>query len=148
MKNFSLEDQEIFRKFLFTNPYGNDSFIYPQQLVAGEELAPLMSAYSRTHLPMQTRVLQFIDSEKVEQARAMLPFIKDSFYKFRQEDDTLKVSKKTKRFTNEYVLFHSHASIKEETALFGYSENISDITGKKISGHPLNRPHSHIIHLN
>lgn len=140
MKNFSLEEQEVFRKFLFTNPYGNDSFVYPQQLVAGEELAPLMSAYSRTHLPMQTRVLQFIDSEKIDQAKAMLPFIKDSLDTFRHPDSTLKVSKKTKRFTNEYVLFHSHASIKEETALFGYSENISDITGKKISGHPLNRP--------
>ncbi len=140
MKNFSFEEQEVFRKFLFTNPHGNDSFVYPQQLVAGEELAPLMSAYSRTHLPMQTRVLQFIDSEKVEQARAMLPFITGSFDAFRHPDGTLKVSNKTRRFTNEYVLSHGHSSIKEETALFGYSENIADITGKKISGHPLNKP--------
>ncbi len=140
MKNFSLEDQEVIRSFIFTNPKGNISFIYPQQLIAGEELSPLMSAYSRTHIDMQTRVLQFLDKEKTEQTKAMLPYILPLTEIFRLPDGTLKVSKRTADFNTEFVLLHGHGSIKEETALFGYCEHLSDITIKKITGHPLNKP--------
>lgn len=140
MKNFSYEDEELIRSFIFTNPHGEDSLIYPQSLVAGEELSPLMSAVSRTHLPMQTRTLQFLDREKTEQTKAMLPYIKPMMDTFRLRDGTLVISRKTGNFSKEWVLAHGHGSIKEGTALFGHSENISDITGKRITGHPQNHP--------
>ena len=140
MDNFSLEEQELIRGFLFTRPHGKDSFVYPQPLVAGEELSPLMSAYSRTHIGMQTRVLQFLDSEKTGQTRAILPVIKIMMDVFRNPDGTLVVSRKTGNFNKRWTLAHGHASIKEGTNLFGYSEDISDITLKRITGHPLNHP--------
>ncbi|MBX4212441.1 FAD-dependent thymidylate synthase [Candidatus Pacearchaeota archaeon] len=140
MTNFSEDEEELIRSFIFTNPYGDDSFVYPQPLIAGEELSPLMSAYSRTHVPMQDRVLQFLDSSKVEQTKAMLPLIRPLMETFRMKDGTLRISPRTADFNKEWVLAHGHASIKEETALFGHTENISDITGKKITGHPLIRP--------
>jgi thymidylate synthase ThyX len=140
MKNFSLEDEELIRAFLFTNPHGNDSFVYPQSLVAGEELSPLMSAYSRTHVPMQVRVLQFLDSEKREQTKAMLPHIRPLMEIFRFPDGTLKISRKTTGFNKEWVLTHGHSSIKEETNLFGHCEHISERAQKTITGHPLSKP--------
>ncbi len=140
MKNFSAEEEATIRAFLFTNPNGRTSFVYPQPLVAGEELSPLMSAYSRTHLPFQTRVLQFLDAEKAEATRAMLPMMRPMMDILREPDGTLKVSRRTREFNTTYVLEHGHASIKEETGLFGYAENLSDITVKRISGHPLNKP--------
>src|SRR3989338_2183408 len=133
MKNFSLEEEELLRSFIFTNPHGNISLVYPQPLIAGEELSPLMSAYSRTHLPFQTRVLQFIDSQKTEQTRKLIPYIQPLMDLFRSADGTLIISRKTRDFNEEYVLLHGHASIKEETSLFGHVENISDIAVKKIT---------------
>ncbi|MEK6819379.1 MAG: hypothetical protein AABY10_05610 [Nanoarchaeota archaeon] len=140
MRNFSAGEENLIRNFVFTNPYGEDSFIYPQPLVAGEELSPLMSAVSRTHSPMQTRVLQFLDIEKTEQTRSMISQIPTLMEIFRNKDGSLKISRRTGDFNREWVLAHGHDSIKEGTTLFGHSENVSDITGKKISGHPLMRP--------
>jgi len=40
MKNFSQENEETIRSFLFTNPHGEVSFLYPQELIAGGELSP------------------------------------------------------------------------------------------------------------
>ena len=138
--NFSLVEENLLRQFLFTNPHGSDSFVYPQELVAGEELSPLMSAYSRTHTPFQDRVLQFLDTQKADVTRHMLPLIPGLMQQFRNADGSLKVSEKTASFNTEWVLAHGHNSIKEETSLFGHSEDISDITGKKITGHPLAKP--------
>ncbi|MEK6881786.1 MAG: hypothetical protein AABY22_19365, partial [Nanoarchaeota archaeon] len=140
MENFSESEEELIRKFIFTNPHGDVSFIYPQELVNSEDLSPLMSAYSRTHTPMQERVLKFLDKDKLEQTRAMLPHMKELIDIFRNEDGSLKLSAKTAMFNREYPLLHGHNSIKEETGLFGHCENISDIAGKKITGHPLNKP--------
>ena len=140
MGNFSLEEEELLRKFIFTNPHEDVSFIYPQPLVASEELSPLMSAYSRTHMPMQERVLQFLDRDKTEQTKAMLQYIPGIISTFREEDGTLKMSAKTAMFNKQWPLKHGHSSIKEETGLFGHNENISDIAGKKVTGHPLCKP--------
>jgi thymidylate synthase ThyX len=140
MKNFSLEDEETLRSFIFTNPHGNVSFIYPQELIAGEEMSPLMSAVSRTHVGLQERMLTFLDQEKQDQVKAMLPYIKPLMDIFRLPDGALKVSPKTANFNKEWVLAHGHGTIKEETQLYGYSENHSDITGKHLSGHPLSKP--------
>lgn len=140
MKNFSFEEQEMLRAFIFTNPHGETSLVYPQPLIAGEELSPLMSAYSRTHVPMQDRVLQFLDQQKADQVKSYLPLLQKEFGIFRNADGSLKISKRTTNFNKEWVLKHGHDSIKEETQLFGHVENISDITGKKITGHPLNHP--------
>ncbi|MDO8628739.1 MAG: hypothetical protein Q7R56_03220 [Nanoarchaeota archaeon] len=89
---------------------------------------------------MQDRFLQFLAAVKVEETRALLPHLPLLMESSRHPDGTLKVSARTASFTNEWVLDHGHSSIKEETALFGHVENISDITGKKITGHPLNKP--------
>ncbi|MBN1792291.1 hypothetical protein JW826_01255 [Candidatus Woesearchaeota archaeon] len=140
MKNFSYKEQEMIRAFIFTNPHGNTSFIYPQSLLAGEELPPLVSAYSRTHVPMQTRSLQFLDQEKREQTREFLSHIAPLMDIFRLSDGTLKVSPKTQVFSSQWILGHGHDSIKEEAQVVGVVEQVSDITGKKITGHPLNRP--------
>lgn len=140
MKNFSDDEEELIRKFIFTNPHGDVSFIYPQELINSEDLSPLMSAYSRTHAPMQERVLKFLDEDKLAQTKQMLPHMKELIDIFRNEDGSLKLSAKTVMFNKEYPLLHGHASIKEETGLFGYCENISDIAGKKITGHSLNKP--------
>lgn len=140
MKNFSQEEEELLRAFIFTNPHGRTGFVYPQELVAGEELPPLISAYSRTHISLQDRILTFIDLQKDEQARAMLPHIKPLMNIFRMPNGTLRVSKRTTDFTNDYVLGHGHNSIKEEEGLFAHVEEISDIAVKGITGHPLNRP--------
>ncbi len=140
MTNFSLEEEELLRKFIFTNPHSDISFVYPQPLIAAEELSPLMSAYSRTHISMQDRVLQFLDKNKQEQTRSCLGFIPNLIEIFRNSDGTLKMTAKTAIFNRLWPLKHGHASIKEETALFGHCENISDVTGKKITGHPLNKP--------
>lgn len=140
MKNFSFEDEEVIRAFLFTNPHGNDGFVYPQELVAGEELSPLMSAISRTHAPTQDRVLQFLDTAKTEKTRAMLQYIRPLMDIFRKPDGTLDISRRTRDFNREHVILHGHSSIKEGTTLFGHCENISDIGANKIFGHPLNKP--------
>ncbi len=140
MKNFSPDEEELIQRFIFTNPHHDVSFVYPQPLVAGEELSPLMSAYSRTHMPMQDRVLQFLDTQKTEQTRAMLPLIPKLMEIFRLSDGTLNISDRTRDFNEEFVLLHGHSSIKEETAVFGHVENVADITMKKITGHPLNKP--------
>ena len=140
MQNFSEEEETLIRSFIFTNPGGDISFVYPQPLIAGEELSPLMSAYSRTHIPMQERVLQFLDKEKTEQTKALLPYIKSMMTIFRNEDGSLNVSRRTTDFNEEYVLLHGHSSIKEETSVFGHVEQISDIAVKKITGHPLCKP--------
>ncbi|MEK7648703.1 MAG: FAD-dependent thymidylate synthase [Patescibacteria group bacterium] len=140
MQNFTESEEALIRAFIFTNPGGDISFVYPQSLIAGEELSPLMSAYSRTHVPMQERVLQFLDKEKTEQTRAMLPHIKPLMEIFRNPDGSLALSRRTTNFNEEFVLLHGHSSIKEETSIFGHVENVSDITMKKITGHPLCRP--------
>jgi thymidylate synthase ThyX len=140
MNNFTLEEEELFRAYLFTNPHGNDGFVYPNPLVAGEELAPLMSAVSRTHVSTQDRVLAFLDQAKPEQARALLPLIRPLMEIFRSEDGTLKVYPKTLEFNREWVIAHGHSSIKEGTTLFGHAEDISDIAIKKITGDPRNHP--------
>lgn len=140
MNNFSAEEEKLIRHFLFTNPQGDTSLVYPQSLVAGEELSPLMSAVSRTHASMQERVLQFLDTEKTEQTRAFLPMIRPMMDIFRLPDGTLNISRRTMDFNKEWVIAHGHGSIKEGTNVFGHAEDISDITGKKITGHPLNHP--------
>lgn len=113
MKNFSAEEEELIGQYLFTNPYGDTGFMYPQELVAGEELSPLMSAYSRTHVPFTRRVLQFLDTEKKEETRALLPHIRPIMNIFREADGTLKISRRTGHFNREWVLAHGHSSIKE-----------------------------------
>lgn len=140
MRNFTYEAEESLCAFLFTNPHGKVSFVYPQELVAGEELSPLMSAISRTHVSTQDRVLQFLDREKTEQTRRMLGHVRELVDIFRHPDGTLKISRKTGDFTKEWVLAHGHGSVKEGTFLFGHVEDLSDITGKKITGHPLAHP--------
>ncbi len=140
MKNFSLGEEELFRAFLFTNPHGKDGFVYPQGLVAGEEMSPLMSAISRTHVPTQERVLQFLDSAKYDKAQAMLPYIRSLMDIFRRSDGTLYVSRRTMDFNREWVLSHGHNSIKEGATFFGHCEDISDIASNHILGHPLCRP--------
>ncbi|GEM_PF-1364049 len=140
MKQFSLDEEELLRAFLFTNPHGEEGFIYPQPLVAGEELSPLMSAVSRTHVNTQTRVLQFLDTVKPEQTRAFLPHVRPLMEIFRHPDGRLQVSRKTTSFNQEWAIAHGHGSIKEGTNLFGHCENISDIALKSITGHPANHP--------
>ncbi len=140
MKNFTAEEEALIASFLFTNPYGDEGFVYPQPLVAGEELSPLMSAYSRTHVPFTRRVLQFLDAAKPEQTRALLPHMRPLMDIFRHPDGTLQISRRTMDFNREWVLAHGHSSIKEETNLFGWVENISDIAGKRITGHPRINP--------
>ncbi len=140
MGNFSEEEEELLRKFIFTNPHGDVAFVYPQPLIASEELSPLMSAYSRTHISMQDRVLQFLDKDKEEQTRATLKHIPDLMEIFRNPDGSLKLSAKTVISNKKWPLKHGHASIKEETQLFGHNEYISDIAGKKVTGHPLCKP--------
>ncbi len=140
MKHFSESEEELIAHYLFTNPSGDTGFMYPQELVAGEELSPLMSAYSRTHVPFTRRVLQFLDTEKAGETRAMLPHMRAIMDIFRESDGTLRISRKTGSFNREWVLAHGHASIKEMTPLFGWVENVSDITGKRITGHPLCKP--------
>ncbi len=140
MKHFSHEEEELLRAFLFTNPHGKEGFVYPQPLVAGEELSPLMSAVSRTHADTQTRVLQFLDTAKEEQTRAFLPYVRPLMEIFRHPDGRLQVSRKTTSFNQEWAIAHSHGSIKEGTNLFGHCEDISDITLKHITGHPVNHP--------
>lgn len=140
MKSFSGEEEEKIRAFIFTNPHGENGFVYPQPLIAGEELSPLMSAVSRTHISMQDRTLEFLDKVKTDQTRTIIPIINTIVQTFRHPDGTLQISRKTGRFSKEWVLAHGHNSIKEGTSLFGYSENIADITGKKITGHPMNHP--------
>ena len=140
MKNFSPEQEETFRSYLFTNPHGNISLVFPQSLVAGEELSPLMSAISRTHRSTQDRVLQFVDREKTEQAHAMLPLLQPLMNIFRLPDGRLNVSRKASFFNREFAILHGHGSIKEGTNVFGHVEHISDKAGKKITGHPVNHP--------
>ncbi len=140
MKQFSETEEDLIAHYLFTNPSGDTGFIYPQELVAGEELSPLMSAYSRTHVPFTRRVLQFLDTEKAGETRGMLPYMASIMNIFREADGTLKISRKTGNFNREWVLAHGHSSIKEMTPLFGWVENVSDITGKRITGHPLCKP--------
>ena len=70
----------------------------------------------------------------------MLQYMGQMIETFRENDGTLKLSAKTAMFNKEYPLLHGHSSIKEETGLFGHCENIADIVGKKITGHPLNKP--------
>ncbi len=140
MKNFSEKESEVLRAFLFTTPHGEYGFMYPQELVSGEELSPLMSAVSRTHVGLQERVLTFLDEAKPEQTRAMLPMMEPLMDIFRKPDGSLDVKPKTAYFNRKWVLAHGHNSVKEGTQLFGYSENHSDITGKHITGHPLAKP--------
>ena len=140
MSNFSEDEEKLIRQFLFTDPKAKISFVYPQMLVSSEELSPLMSAYSRTDIPMQRRVLKFLDQNKEDQTRAILPLMPTLIETFRNPDGTLKMSAKTAIFNKQWPLKHGHSSIKEETGLFGHCEDISDITGKKITGHPLNKP--------
>lgn len=139
-RNFTDEEAALLREFIFTNPNGNDGFVYPQPLVAGEELSPLMSAVSRTHVSMQDRTLDFIDKEKPEQARALMPQIRQLIDVFRMPDGTLRTSRRTTEFNREWVILHGHGSIKEGTMMFGHSEEISDIGVKLITGHPLAHP--------
>ena len=138
MKRFSSEEEDLLRAYLFTNPHGDEGFVYPQPLVAGEELSPLMSAVSRTHVSFQDRTLSFLDSEKEEQTHAMLPHIKEEMNIFRLPDGKLNISRRTMNFNKEWVLAHGHSSIKEGTVLFGWCEHISDIAGKKIIAYLFN----------
>jgi thymidylate synthase ThyX len=141
MKNFSFEEQEKIRAYLFTNPNGDVGFIYPDQpLIVGEELPPLVSAYSRSSQTFQDRVLMFLDIEKKEAVKQFMPAMEQLTQVFRNPDGTLAVSRKTQSFTEEWVLGHGHSSIKEESNFVGHVEYISDIAAKKITGHPLMRP--------
>jgi thymidylate synthase ThyX len=140
MENFSKEEEDMLRAYLFTNPYGRTTCLYNQSLISGEELAPLIAAVSRTHIPMQDRVLEFLDKEKTEITRKMLPRIRKEMNVLRKEDGSLNVSKKAENFTNKWILKHGHNSIKEINNFIGYCENISDIAASMILGHPRNRP--------
>lgn len=140
MKNFSKDEEELLRAYLFTNPHGRTSFLYQQSLLAGEELAPLMAAVSRTHMPMQDRVLEFLDEEKNDETRRMIPLIKEEMAINRDKTGSIKVSKKAENFNKKWVIRHGHNSIKEINNLIGYCEDISDISASQILGHPRNRP--------
>lgn len=140
MKNFTDEEEALIRAFVFTNPNGDFGLVYPQPLVAGEELSPLMSAVSRTHVSMQDRTLTFLDREKTEQTRAYLPAMRQTIDIFRLPDGQLNTSRKTTTFNREWVIVHGHSSIKEGTVVFGHAEDTSDISIKLITGHPLNHP--------
>ena len=137
---FSSDELETVRRFTFTNPHGDTSLVYPQELLTAEELSPLTGAVSRTHLGMQERALRFLDKDKRDQTRELLPHIPELMRIFRDDDGSLKQDFKTAAFNREWPLAHGHNSLKEETNVFGHVENISDIGGKKITGHPLNHP--------
>ncbi len=139
-KNFSKEDEELIRKFLFTNPHGKDSFIYPQQLFSGEEFSPIISEYSRTHKSLQDRVLSYLDKEKLEETRALLPMMPKLMEITRNPDGSLLSTKKIESFNRLWILRKGHMSAKELTGFVGYSEDISDLVDKHITGHPLVSP--------
>ncbi|MDI3474004.1 MAG: hypothetical protein PWR30_327 [Candidatus Woesearchaeota archaeon] len=141
MENFSKDEEELLRAYIFTNPHGRTSFLYQQSLLGGEELAPLMAAVSRTHIPMQDRVLEFLDEEKKDETRKMLPIIKEEMEINRDvKTGSIKVSKKAENFNKKWVIKHGHNSIKEISNLIGYCEDISDISASYILGHSRNRP--------
>ena len=107
-KNFSKEEEELIRKFIFTNPNGKDSFIYPQQLFSGEEFSPIISEYSRTHKSLQDRVLSYLDKEKLEETRAMLPMMPKLMEITRNPDGSLLSTKKTEGFNRLWILRKGH----------------------------------------
>ena len=140
MKNFSEAEEHLIRAFIFTNPHGKDSFIYPTPLLNGEEFLPFISAYSRTDLPMQDRVLSFLDVDKADQVKEILPLIKKIVTIFRKPDGSLKIHRTTAEFNKKWAIQFMHNSIKEHAYFTGYSEDISDMSDKFICGHPLASP--------
>jgi thymidylate synthase ThyX len=140
MTSFSPAEEALIKRFVFTNPDGAISLIYPQTLIAGEELPPLMSAYSRTHVPLQERVLSFLNEEKPDVVRAHLPVIQGLMDVTRTTDGRLIVSDRASRFSEKWVLAHGHNSIKEMMDIFGYVEGISDVSVKTITGQATARP--------
>jgi len=140
-KQFTQKEENLLRRYIFTNPYGDISFIYPDHpLLAGEELSSLLAAYSRTHIPMQDRTLMFLAEKKYHESKEALEFIRHHMGVFRNLDGSLKVSKKARNFTNRWILKHGHNSIKEITSLFGMMENYSGIVLDYLRGHPLAKP--------
>ncbi len=141
MSNFTFEEQELIRKFIFTNPHGDISFIYPQSLYGHEEHLPFISSYSRSKMPLQDKVLMFLDKDKPETVKEFLPIIPKLIKLSRKEDGTLKVPMTTALFNRRWAVFYKHNSIKEQAQFFGYMENISDFMHHASTGsHPLCSP--------
>ena len=110
------------------------------ELVRAEELSPIASAVSRTHVSTVERTLDFIDKEKRAVARDLIPHIRAIVQLTRSPDGSLFVSKRAADFNQKWVIGHGHSSIKEETQLFGFMEHISDCALDALLGHPLSRP--------
>jgi len=89
---------------------------------------------------MQERVLKFLDESKQQQVAEMLPYLSKLIATCRNPDGSLKLPKATLLFNRKWALLYNHNSIKEQTTLIGYSENISDIAHMHITGHPLASP--------
>ena len=140
LQHFSDEETALLAHYIFTNPLGETSMMHYNELVRAEELSPIASAVSRTHVSTVERTLDFIDKEKMAVARDLIPHIRAIVQLTRSPDGSLVVSKRAADFNQKWVIGHGHSSIKEETQLFGFMEHISDCALDALLGHPLSRP--------
>ncbi|MGV8163142.1 MAG: FAD-dependent thymidylate synthase [Candidatus Nanoarchaeia archaeon] len=146
-ERFSKGQEKLILSMFVTNPYADIFFVYDS--LSPEQFATLAASYSRTHEPFQKRLLKGIESEDIP-----LPTLEkigegeDHHFDRKRLEETLGFtssiwgfsSEKNKKFINKWAQEYGHNSIKELANLRFVCENIPDLTGKIITGHPLAHP--------
>ena len=143
---FSKEQEEAILSLYVSKPFGDVFFVY--DTIPPEQFATLAASYSRTHEPFQKRLLLSIESGDLP-----LPKMENIPQDIRGIDvDELKKiynnftenwripPEKNKKFIQKWAQSYGHNSIKELANVRFVCENIPDLTGKLITGHPLAHP--------
>ncbi|MFA6073583.1 MAG: FAD-dependent thymidylate synthase [Candidatus Woesearchaeota archaeon] len=133
-EKFSIEQEGQILSHYVSAPFKDVFFVY--DALPPEQFATLAASYSRTHEPFQKRLLKSIESGDLpfqgnwgERGELLLPNISNAIS-----------PEKTKRFIEKWAQEYGHNSIKEMANVRFVCENIPDLTGKIITGHPLAHP--------
>ncbi|MCC7574732.1 FAD-dependent thymidylate synthase [Candidatus Woesearchaeota archaeon] len=145
-EKFTQEQEEAILSLYVSKPFADIFFVY--DTIPPEQFATLAAAYSRTHEPFQKRLLLSIESEdlplpKMDSIPQDITGINVEQLKKAYSDFTENwrlPTEKNKQFIQKWAQSYGHNSIKELGNVRFICENIPDLSGKLITGHPLAHP--------
>lgn len=148
----SKEQEEAILSLYVTTPFSDIFGVY--DTLPPEQFATLSASFSRTHEPFQQRLLNSIVSGDISLPK--MEVLKDDEGNFLGAKDISprKVQKAFdeftenwrvpeeagKKFIQKWAQSYGHNSVKELGNIRVVAENIPDLTGKVITGHPLVHP--------
>jgi hypothetical protein len=145
-QKFTEQQEEAILSLYVSKPFADIFFVY--DTIPPEQFATLAAAYSRTHEPFQKRLLLSIESEdlplpKMDSIPQDITGVDVEQLKKAYSDFTENwriPTEKNKQFIQKWAQNYGHNSIKELGNVRFVCENIPDLSGKLITGHPLAHP--------